>query len=330
MEFEYDNSASRAHEVDMERTIQELNRRKRELEEAIQQLRSSSRVSGAEPSPEDTLEIFTKAYEEIAESRPFLPAPGSVLPALLAIRSAQKTIAESNEYLKSQASSQDEVARKVEVEKTALREQQALKRALENRIKSLRDGLQNKQEKSPEQIAKERIAELKRQKKEWDEKTTKLTKDLDWFIEEHLGPMLAAEELGGPVVGQLTDIDPEDLSAGFSAQGKLKKAKDQPDVDKRQRRIDEIWGPQEQQGESNNKRKREGDEASAAVAELRRLIEQLMNKLVESQGDNSECYLRIPKETAAVRFLVRSKVALFHPKDAQKLRLVDFGRDIDD
>ncbi|KAK4177421.1 hypothetical protein QBC36DRAFT_236648 [Triangularia setosa] len=330
MEFEYDNSASRAHEADMERTIQELNRRKRELEEAIQELRSSSAAPDSEPSPVDTLEIFTKAYEEVAESRPFLPAPGSVLPALLAIRSARKTITESNEYLESQAGSQDEVSRKMEAEKTALREQQALKTALENRIKSLREGLENKQEKSPEQIARERITELKRQKKEWDSKTAKLTKGLDWFIEEHLGPMLAAEDLGGPVVGQLTGIDPEDLSAGFSAQGKLKKAKDQPDVGKRQRRIDEIWGPQEQQGGSSNKRKREGDEASAAVGEIRRLIEQLMNKLVESQGDNSACYLKISKETAAVRFLVRSKVASFHPKDAQKLRLVDFGRDIDD
>ncbi|CAP69425.1 uncharacterized protein PODANS_1_10890 [Podospora anserina S mat+] len=317
MEFEYDNPA-RAHEADMERTIQELNKRKRELEEAIQ-----------EPSPEDTLEIFTKAYEEVAESKPFLPAPGSVLPALLAIRNARNTINESNEYLESKAKSQDELARKLEAEKTALREQQALKTALENRIQSLRDGLENKQEKTPEQMAKERIAELKRQKEEWENRTAKLTKDLDWFIEEHLGPMLAAEELGGPVVGQLTDIDPEDLSAGFSAQGKLKKAKDQPDIDKRQRRIDEIWGAQDQQGESN-KRKREEDEASAAVADIRRLIEQLMNKLVESQGDNSASYLKISKETAAVRFLVRSKVASFHPKDAQKLRLVDFGRDIDD
>ncbi|KAK0673324.1 hypothetical protein QBC41DRAFT_136468 [Cercophora samala] len=329
MEFEYDNPA-RAHEADMERTIQELNKRKRELEEAIQELRSSSTVPDTEPSPEDTLEIFTKAYEEVAESKPFLPAPGSVLPALLAIRNAQNTINESNEYLESQANSQDEIARKVEAEKTALREQQALKTALENRIHSLREGLENKQEKSPEQIAKERIAELKRQKKEWEDRTAKLTKDLDWFIEEHLGPMLAAEELGGPVVGQLTDIDPEDLSAGFSAQGKLKKAKDQPDIDKRQRRIDEIWGAQDQQGESNNKRKREEDEASAAVGDIRRLIEQLMNKLVESQGDNATSYLKISKETAAVRFLVRSKVASFHPKDAQKIRLVDFGRDIDD
>lgn len=293
------------------------------------QLRSSSTVPDTEPSPEDTLEIFTKAYEEVAESKPFLPAPGSVLPALLAIRNARNTINESNEYLESKAKSQDELARKLEAEKTALREQQALKTALENRIQSLRDGLENKQEKTPEQMAKERIAELKRQKEEWENRTAKLTKDLDWFIEEHLGPMLAAEELGGPVVGQLTDIDPEDLSAGFSAQGKLKKAKDQPDIDKRQRRIDEIWGAQDQQGESN-KRKREEDEASAAVADIRRLIEQLMNKLVESQGDNSASYLKISKETAAVRFLVRSKVASFHPKDAQKLRLVDFGRDIDD
>ena len=173
------------------------------------------------------------------------------------------------------------------------------------------------------------MAKLKQQKDHWDKQTSSLMKQLDWFIGEHLGPMLAAEELGGPVVGGLMDIDPDDLSAGFSAHGKLKKAPSQPDHDKRQRRLDDIWGPQDQQDQPN-KRKRERDEASAASAEMRDLTEQLMNKLMEAGGDTSAAYLEIPRESAAARFLVRSKVAVFHPKDARRLRLVDFGRDLED
>nr|5Z08_C Chain C, Cenp-K [Thermothielavioides terrestris NRRL 8126] len=168
-----------------------------------------------------------------------------------------------------------------------------------------------------------------RQKDEWAKKTSSLMKQLDWFIGEHLGAMLAAEELGGPVVGELMEIDPDDLSAGFNAHGKLKKATSQPDLDRRQRRIDDIWGPQDEQGQAH-KRKRGADEALAASAEMRDLIEQLMNKLVEAGGDNSATYVEIPRESAAARFLVRSKVAMFHPNDARRLRLVDFGRDLDD
>ena len=299
----------------------------------MKQIRQSSgqnRVPDNELSARDTLEIITKAHRDVAESDPYLPSAGSVLPSLLAMRRAQRTIDESNEYANSQEALQRHVDRQIEAERAELQDQQALQTALEKRIKALRQGLDGKQEKTEEEMVKERIAELKVQKKNWDDQTAMLLKELEWFIEEHLGPMLAAEELGGPVVGQLTDIDADELSAGFSTHGKLKKAKDKPDDDKRQRRIDDIWGPQGQEGQPANKRKRERDETSAAAAEIRELIEQLMNRLVESSGDNSAAYVRIPRESAAARFLVRSKVATFHPKDAHMLRLIDFGRELDD
>lgn len=265
----------------------------------------------------------------MAESEPLLPSPGSVLPALLAMRRAHTTIAETEDYIDAQTASLEQIERRIEAEQANLREQQALQVALENRIKSLREALDSRQEKTDEQIARERIADLKKQKDHWDKQTSSLMKELDWFIGEHLGPMLAAEELGGPVVGEMMDIDADDLSAGFSAHGKLKKAKDQPDQDKRQRRIDDIWGPRDPQGQAN-KRKRGRDEASAASAEMRDLTEQLMNKLMEAGGDNSAAYVEIARESAAARFLVRSKVAVFHPKDSRRLRLVDFGRDLDE
>lgn len=272
---------------------------------------------------------MTKAFQDEAELEPLLPPPGSALPALLAMRRTHQTILESNEYTDSQAASVEQIERQIEAERANLREQQALQVALENRIKSLREGLEDRQEKTEGQVAKERIAELKQEKDHWDQQTSSLMKQLDWFIGEHLGPMLAAEELGGPVVGDLTEVDLDDLTAGFSAHGKPKKAKDRPDQDKRQRRIDDIWGPQEQPDQAN-KRKRDRDEASAASAEMRDLTEQLMNKLMEAGGDHSAAYVEIARESAAARFLVRSKVAVFHPKDARKLRLVDFGREVDD
>lgn len=273
---------------------------------------------------------MAQAYHSLAEAEPLLPPPGSVLPALLAMRRAQQTIAETFEYTDSQATVREHVERQIEAEQAHLRDQQALEAALQSRIQSLRQGYEGRQEKTEDQIARERIAKLRQDKDHWAEQTSSLMKQLDWFIGEHLGPMLAAEELGGPVVGDLMDIDPDDLSAGFNAHGKLKKTKGHEDVDKRQRRIDDIWGPRDEQRVQAQKTKRDDDEASAASAEMRDLIEQLMNKLVEAGGDNAATYVEIPRESAAARFLVRSKVAMFHPNNARKLRLVDFGRDLDD
>ncbi|KAK4252261.1 hypothetical protein C7999DRAFT_36792 [Corynascus novoguineensis] len=322
-------SIGATYEARLEQTIQALNNRKRELEDALQQIRASGAGSGAGPSAKDSLEIMTGAYKIMTEEGPYMPPAGSPLPALLAMRRAQQTIAETSEHADSEAASLEQLQQRIEAEQANLREQQALQAALESRIQSLREDLENREDKTEEQIAKERMAELKKEKDRWDKQTSSLMRELNWFIGEHLGPMLAAEELGGPVVGALMDIEPEDLSAGFSAQGKLKKTKGQPDQDRRQRRIDDIWGPRDEQGQTGT-RSRERDEAAAASAEMRDLTEQLLNKLMEAGGDNSAAYVDLPRESAAARFLVRSKVAVFHPKDARRLRLVDFGRDLED
>jgi hypothetical protein len=296
------------------------------------QLRASAaRPAGPASSfsaPRDPVQIMTDAYRSVTEAEPVLPPPGPILPALLAMRRTQQTVQETNECVEERSASLEQVQRRIEAERARLREQEALQAALKRRIQALRQGLEDQVEKSEEQRVKERIAELKKEKKRWDTQTSSLMKELDWFIEEHLGPMLAAEELGGPVVGGLMDIDPDDLGSGFTAQGKLKTSKAKPtDEDKRQRRLDEIWGLQDQQSADRRKQR---NEASAAGAEMRDLVEQLMNQLMEAEGDTSAAYIEIPRESAAVRFLVRSKVAEFHPRDARRLRLVDFGRDFED
>ncbi|KAK0733504.1 hypothetical protein B0T26DRAFT_669908 [Lasiosphaeria miniovina] len=324
-----------SHQADVDRTITELKRRETELEDALQKLRAAASTSrrplDSKSQVKVTMEIMSKAYRHVADSQPFLPSPGSVLPSLLALRRAHQTVAGSNEYMDSQAASLEQIQRRVKAEEANLRDQLALQDALEKRVQSLRDGMETRREMTQEQLVEERAAELKQQKEDWDKQTSSLLKDLDWFIRHHLGPMLAAEELGGPVVGELMEIEADDLSAGFSTKGKLKKAKASPDEDQRQRRIDEIWGgAQEQQDQGSKRKHEERDEASAASAEMRDLTEQLLNKLQESGGDSSAAYVQLARESAASRFLVRSQVAELHPKDATKLRLVNFGRELDD
>jgi hypothetical protein len=205
-----------------------------------------------------------------------------------------------------------------------LKDQKLLTEALNARITALQDELDAKADLTPQDAAREKIDELKKKKKYYDRETSRLMKSLMAFITEHLAAQLAAEELGGPVVGDLMEIDSKDLAGGFNAQGKLKKTKGSLDDDKRQRRLDEIWGHVEGGASAG-----QSDEASAAGLEMRELTEALLNQLAEAKGDISASYVTLTRESAAARFLVRSKVAQFHPKDAMRLRLLEFGRDLD-
>jgi uncharacterized coiled-coil protein SlyX len=268
--------------------------------------------------------VIQAALKEVTESDPFLPSPGSLLPALLALRKTHQTIQESNTYLASQRSTHEQLSRQLEADEARLKDQNLLSDALTARIQSLRNEVDASTNVTPEEGAKERLQELRAKKKNFDRDTTKLMKVLLRFIANHLAPMLAAEELGGPVVGDLLDVDREALAAGFNAQGKLKKPKETADKDdKRQRRIDEIWGQAAEEGTGRQ------SEVMAAAAEMRQLTEDLLNTLSEAQGDNSASYVQLSRESAAARFLVRSKIAQFHPRDSMRLRLVDFGRDLE-
>ncbi|KAH8910717.1 hypothetical protein BR93DRAFT_286305 [Coniochaeta sp. PMI_546] len=321
------------HASHVDRTLKELQRMVKEHEHALDKLRNSPPPSVPDASQLAKDKAFVDAvasgYRAIAESSPLLPSHGSVLPALLALRKIHLTIAESNAYAKSQLVSLDKSKRQLDLEKANLEDQKVLQAALERRIETLRQGAETTETRTSGEIAQERLNELRREKENYDRETSKLLKSFNKFINEHLGSMLAAEELGGPVVGDLMEIDTDELKAGFNAQGKLKKMKATPDEDVRQRRIDDIWGPGDGQ-QAKKGRKREREESDAAGAELKDLTEQLLNSLMDSAGDNSASYVKIPRETAASRFLVRSKVAQFHPKDATRLRLVDFGRELDD
>lgn len=274
------------------------------------------------------------AYDDLTSKPAFLPFPDSVLPSLLALRRAHDAAAETTAYLVTQSESVEEAKRRLEAEQASFRDQEALSHSLQNRIQSLRHDMDNRMDMGPEEAATERRNGLKQKKRHYDQKTSRLLKTLKKFIDDHLAAMLAAEELGGPVVGEMMDIDREDLAAGFNAQGRPKKPKESQDQDQRQRRIDEIWGEtratRQNEAHSSRTSRDGGDEATAAGVEMRELTEELLNRLVESEGDSEAAYVRLPRESAAARFLVRSKVAQFHPKDSARLRLIDFGKELDD
>ncbi|KAK4088141.1 hypothetical protein Purlil1_7620 [Purpureocillium lilacinum] len=310
----------------LEYTLKELQRKVKEHETTLNKHDDTALLS-----PHAQASVLKSALEEVTNSEPFLPSPGSVLPALVALRKTHRTIVESKAYLAAQGSETDRVRKQLETNRAGLRDQQLLTGALEARIQTLRHEIDSGAAGRPEDGAKKRMAELEAKKRRYDAGTKKLMKSLLGFIDNRLAAMLAAEELGGPVVGDLMDIDSDDLAAGFNAAGKLKRVKEgaKANEDKRQRRIDDIWGAGGGDGDGTTAAGGE-DEVTAAGREMRALTEELLNALAEAKGDNSASYVQLGRESAAARFLVRSRVAQFHPKDATKLRLVDFGRELED
>lgn len=281
--------------------------------------------SGGTVEAKKHLDAVAAAYRDVAASKPFLPFPDSVVPALVALRITNSTITESRIFLASQKVSLQEAQDWLEIEKSNLADQKALTKALENRIQSLRHGIESRTAMSPNQVTRERILELKTNVKETNAGTANLLKALKKFIDGPLASMLAAEQSGGPVTGEMMDVESEDLEAGFNSRGKRRKPKADAASDKRQRRIDDMFG-----GDQDEERRDEdhSDKQGTAREEMQRLVEELMNRLVDSGGSTSDASVDVFEESAAVRFLVRSKVAEFHPRDSKRLRLVDFGREI--
>ncbi|KAE8449359.1 hypothetical protein EG329_008260 [Mollisiaceae sp. DMI_Dod_QoI] len=299
-------------------------------EEEVGGLRASTAPVETEPSADPNAHLFqlralTAAYKSLTPSEPWLPPRDSPLPAILALRTTEKTISETRETIARTEVDLKETTDRLEKERADLSDAKLIQTELEARISSLRGDINERTQKSPSQIAKDIIQEAKNKQAYYDTRTEKLFKAFDSFIDNHLAAMLAVEELGGPIVGDVLDINEEMLEGGFSAQGKLKRVK--PSEDKRQRRIDQIWGPRPAENEDAEE---PWDEKRAAATEMRDLTEQLLNSLMEADGNGPGAYIELKRESAAARFLVRSKVAQFHPNDARKLRLIDFGGEIDD
>jgi len=184
--------------------------------------------------------------------------------------------------------------------------------SLSRRLTALNEERVQKLQRPPDEAAQELVRSKRVRREAFEKESDRLVEALDSFIVDYLGPMVAAEELGGPVAGETDDIGADVLITGFSSQGKPKKSSAKVSQAGRQQRLDEIWGQRDENATS---------ESTAAAFELQALVETLL--------ENPSSYLDLPRDTAAARFLVRAKVAQFHPKDARKLRLLDFGREND-
>ncbi|KAL1595579.1 hypothetical protein SLS59_008217 [Nothophoma quercina] len=319
-------------EARLAQTVRELQARVEEQQTALETLRAQSHVdieSAAYVSsdPHEKLRqllAVKDAYKHLTPIAPFLPGQGSILPALLAARTLQQNVKGTKEAISSTQSKIFKTDAILRREEANLNDANLLTQTMEERIERLRAQQEDRSQKTPAQLARELIAAKRAQKDGHDAAAQTLGEAMNDFINDYLAAMIAAEELGGPVVGDMLDVEDNTLAAGFTKQGRAKSTKKAPSDKTRQRRIDQIWG---------NKAGIEEDEeppteAEAADAEMRQLIENLFATLIGPGG--GKAYYQLQRDSAATRFLVRAKIARFHPKDATKLRLIDFGRELDD
>lgn len=268
-----------------------------------------------------------KAYDSLLQSEPDLPAPDSPLPSLIALRETSRVVVESKASVLSVRESLPSNRELLKDEEEDLRDAKLITSGLQDRIKRLQSENAEKSSKGPSQLAKELIKDEQKKSDELQRAATRLKKDLDRFIDDNLAAMLAAEDSGGPIVGDILEVADSTLEAGYTHHGKPKKPKStsqEEEEDPAQQRIDQIFRRRQQErGDS-------GQADAAAPTNKREAAAAAMRALLDSLIEAGASYVELPKESAASRFLVRAKVAQLHPRDARRIRLIDFGRSLED
>ncbi|KFX88938.1 hypothetical protein V490_07304 [Pseudogymnoascus sp. VKM F-3557] len=330
MESTANSRATSAHAARLDQTLKDLQRKVKEQEEALTKLRAAGKPIQEQPDSNKGIQLrqisqIKSAFEALTPVEPYTPLPDSPLPSLLALRTTHGTVSEAKSALIITKHDLSHVEQLLQKETADLEDGRLIEKALQTRISALEDTIDKHVQKPMTQVAKDMMRDLKNKKVRYDMDTVTLVKSFNDFVDDHLAVMLAAEELGGPVVGELLNVDETNLEAGFNAQGKARKPKGPLSEAGRQQRIDEIW---RQQPERERRAQEPWNETTAAATEMRELTELLLNNLVEADGGMNGGYVELDRESAAARFLVRSRVAQFHPKDARRLRLIDFGKDL--
>ena len=205
----------------------------------------------------------------------------------------------------------------LEREGLALHDARIITQAMGERIESIHVLQHRETDVSPFLRARARIAKQREEKSKLAKENAELETALTAFIDDHLAVMIAAEDLGGPVTGDITDIEGAMLELGFTSQGKARNPRNSKSG--RSIQLQKGLGTYFDAGKDiSGSRRRE-----TAATGMKSLIERLMN----ARGSGN-IYLESQQDSAAARFLVRAKAAQYHPRDATRLRLIDFASDV--
>ncbi|MCJ1351339.1 MAG: hypothetical protein MMC33_001323 [Icmadophila ericetorum] len=339
-----------AHEARLNKTLFDLQALVRQQQSAIEQLKANNQNSEFDrPSTDPAqhlkqLRILKAAYENLASEEPYLPSSDTGLPALLAVRKNHRSVEDIKQSISANYEGLKRARQQLNQEETHLKDARLIAESLEKRIAKLRGEYEEKSQRSPEEIAKATIEQQRQRLQDQQNSVKTHSRALRRFIENQLAGMLAAENIGGPILGDIQEVTDEMLIKGFNRTGGLKKKtkKIKPrnkNGNKSQQKIDRMLNNAEDatKGEADNEvtvdeavnDEEDVQELKATAAEeMKLLVEELLNVAVDDEARGT--YTVLERDSAASRFLVRANVAQFHPEDARKIRLLDFARGIDD
>ena len=172
-----------------------------------------------------------------------MPSPESPLPALLALRITLNLIEESKQTIRETHTRLAEANAEFGRESQSLNDARYLTSALEERIQRLRNEQDDHMNQSAQDIAGNLVAEQLRRKSHYAKELRGMVRAFNRFVKERLALMLAAEDLGGPIVGDDLSLDENVLKAGFTQKGQRRTVDMNGDgaQEKRSRRNEEIW-----------------------------------------------------------------------------------------
>lgn len=241
------------------------------------------------------------------------------MPTLLAIEEIERLVNESKASVSMTAANISANRQRLKEEEANLQDAKAIRRGLEERIAKIEDEKSRKEEKSPSQLAREFIAAKRSENAGLSRDAEHLKTALHRFVDDTLAAMLAAEGLGGPTVGDAVDVPDVTLEAGYTSHGKPKKPKgSNMNQEDGQQRLDGFIRRDSTHANASNP---SNNRREAAAEEMHGLLDALL--------EAGTSYIDLSRDSASSRFLVRAKVAQFHPRDARRLRLIDFGRSLD-
>lgn len=183
------------------------------------------------------LKILKSAHDQCFNTIDYIPSADSPLNTLLAFRSVEMVIAQTITSIRDVEERIKSVQTLLKSQNAAATEQNRLMEALRARLDVLLEEQQQINVGADIVGQGDLIRKVGKKKKEVAKRTNVLLRELLYFLDNGLARMVAAEEMGGPVVGDDLDVT---LETGFSKQGNVKKGN---------HRIDEMWGQAEEHPE---------------------------------------------------------------------------------
>ena len=280
------------------------------------------------------IQSIRNAYEFLAPASPnavtLLP-PDSLFPALLALRTVEQTVNNTRTAVKRTRKeiiyAEDELSR----ERALLQDSKEFGSTLEARIGCINNAHRSNQSyvsgvngHKEDRVRTELFTALEMQERRVGtirKGTEFLKRAISLFIQDRLAPILLEEELSGLDTGRESYVGNVNEANNYNDDGYEEKVGLTQVGTSRKRKIQERnWRQKE-----DRSLPKIPSELSIAKERVSQEMEHLIEELVQAlRSGDMDSYVALERVSSQARYLVSAKIVQYHPKEATRLRLIDF------